>query len=76
LATNGPQVSAVNDLALIYKSDSGPSFPSSTARITALDQVTGEMVAAHQKTRRGRTERPAHLSLAVVDAVAATLPSQ
>ena len=55
LAASGPRLfAAVNDLALIYKSDPGLSFPSATALITALDQATGEMVTARQETEAAK----------------------
>jgi hypothetical protein len=61
LTANEPaEFATVSDLALIYTSDSGPSFPSVNALITSLDQITGELVAVSHET--GAAERDDTLS--------------
>jgi len=51
LATNGSTTfAAVNNLAFIYKNESGPYFPSLQAFSAALNQATGEKVAVNQNT--------------------------
>jgi alcohol dehydrogenase (cytochrome c) len=51
LATNGSTTfAAVNDLPFVFKSESGPYFPSVQALDSALDSATGEMVAVNQDT--------------------------
>ena len=60
VATNDLKAfAAVNDPALISKDDSGPSFPSVNALITAFDRATVGMSPASQETRRSRTGRQA-----------------
>jgi len=52
LAANDPKtVAAVNDPASISMDDSGPSFPSVNALITAFDRATGGTSPASQETR-------------------------
>jgi hypothetical protein len=52
VATNDPKAfAAVNDPALISKDDSGPSFPSVNALITAFDRAASGMSPASQETR-------------------------
>jgi outer membrane protein assembly factor BamB len=51
LASNGSATfAAVNDLPVVFKSESGPYFPSLAALGTALVKATGEMVAVNQDT--------------------------
>jgi len=51
LASNGSATfAAVNDLPFVFKSESGPYFPSLAALGTALVKATGEMVAVNQDT--------------------------
>jgi hypothetical protein len=52
LGANDPKaLAAVNDLALISKNHSGPSFPAVHALITAFDRATGGTSPATQETR-------------------------
>ena len=51
LASNGSVTfAAVNNLPVVFKSESGPYFPSLAALGTALVKATGEMVAVNQDT--------------------------
>jgi outer membrane protein assembly factor BamB len=51
LASNGSAIfAAVSNLPVVFKSESGPYFPSLAALGTALVKATGEMVAVNQDT--------------------------
>ena len=54
LASNGSVTfAAVSNLPVVFRSESGPYFPSLAALGTALVKATGEMVAVNQDTGTG-----------------------